>query len=1343
MAARRPVGRAHPTTVGSTHPSEAARTDGAGVADPGLLPPVVGLGSSAGGLEALTRFFRAMPADSGLAFVIVQHLDPTHGSQMAELLGRCTSMPVVQVEGDTALERDHVYCIPPGRYLGIVGRTLRLTGPLDTGSVRMPIDHFLRSLAEVPGRPIGILLSGTGSDGTLGLRAVKAAGGLAIVQDPDSAQHDGMPRSAIAAGAVDHVIAPEQMPAVLLGAAARGAGTGVEIGHDHLDGLLTLLQGRTRFDFRAYKRSTLARRIDRRMALHHVDDVEAYARLLTNDPAEAAALFDDLLISVSSFFRDPEAWKFLQERVLRPLVRADGHAALRVWVPGCATGEEPYSVAMLLAEELEAWGARRPVQIFASDVDLGALEFARAGLYPEGIAADVPRERLARFFHLENGAFRVTKALREMVLFARQNLVGDPPFSNVDLICCRNVLMYFEPGAQKKILSLLHFALVEDGHLFLGTAETTGQQEDLFAVVSKTWRTYRRVGPTRHDRVQFPVPAAHPSDRTAVASPRRPDRLGALAQQVVLERYVPACVLINRRDEILYFAGPTQDYLVQPTGVPTLDLISRTRDGLQSKLRAAIRKAVADGQRTVVTGARALRGDRWHRVRLTVEPLSGAREIDGLLLVTFADEPETPPPVPDDPDPSRQHAEPLVRELEDELRTTRADLQSSVEDLEVSNQELRVANEEVMSVNEELRSSNEELETSKEELQSLNEELTTVNAELEQNVAALQGANNDLDNLLTSSNVATVFLDTKFHVRRFTPAATRLFDLSAADVGRPIGDVASRCTDPDLVRDAAAVLATLGSISKEIQDRHGRWFVRQVLPYRTHDDRIEGVVITFSDVAAEALQEARLYAEAVVDTVREPLVVLDADLAVQSANRAFYQTFELSPESTVGRPIHEIGAGQLNVPTLRRLLGDVLPERGMVTDFEVEHEIASLGPRTLLLNARTLARGGGRPNLILLALEDVTDRKGAERAMRESAAMTRAGVQTAIDGVITIDERATILSFNPAAERMFGFTADEVVGKSFGMLEAPPDPHETRGALERHLHIGAREGRGRRKDGTTFACELHGSEFDDGSGRRLVVTVRDVTERKRTEEQVRRQQGEMAHVLRVATIERFAAGLAHELNQPLTAIANDVEASASYVRSGKGGSRRLLRLLDRAGAEALRAGEIVHHLREFVQRTEPRLEWADLCEVARNATRWLAREMEQEHITLRLAFAAPTLPVRVDRIQIEQVFVNLMQNAIDSIRDARRQRRWIRVRTSRTADGMAEVAFDDTGGGVSPLASERLYEPFFTTKPQGMGMGLAICLTIAEAHRGRLSVEPRKSGAGTTVRLLLPLEGPS
>jgi len=1336
-------------------PTRAARASSARVAEQSRpIAAIVGLGSSAGGLDALKRFFNVMPADSGMAFILVQHLDPAHGSLMAELLGRCTAMRVVQVQADTPVEGDHVYCIPPGRYLSIDGRTLRLTAPVESARIRMAIDFFFRSLAaDAQERAIGIVLAGTGTDGTLGLRAIRAAGGLAVVQDPTTAEHDGMPRSAIAAGAADHVLSPADIPRALLEYVrhpyARGGGglaPAMGVGRDDLFDVLAIIRDRTTFDFRSYKRSTLERRIGRRMGLKHVERLADYVRILTDEPAEVARLFADLLISVTSFFRDPDTWRLLQERVVRPLIeKRSANAALRVWVPGCATGEEAYSVGMLLIEELHA--ARKPgvLQIFASDVDANALDLARAGLYPASIAADVSPERLRRFFVEEDHALRVSRELRESVVFARQNLVADPPFSGLDLICCRNVLMYLEPEAQRRVVSLLHFALVENGHLVLGTAETVGQ-EDLFAAVSKKARIFRRIGPTRHDRLDFAaIPKSAPEPSNGSAGRVGVGRFGTLAQQLLIERFVPACVVIDRRNEIQYLAGRTQDYLHEPSGVPTQDVMSRTREGLQLKLRAAIRGAVDGGQRIEVAGARVRRGDGWQRVRITAEPFGGVRQTEGLLLISFVDERQA---TPARPNPARGRDEPILRELEEELKTAREDLRSAVQELESSNQETKVVNEEVMSVNEELRCSNEELETAKEELQSLNEELNTVNAQLEGKVSELERTTNDLDNLLTSTNIATIFLDTSFRVRRFTPAATRLFSLVPTDVDRPIVDIAQRCEDPELLRDAEVVLTSLTAVSKEVRDEGGRPYVRQVLPYRTHDDRIEGVVVTYSDVAAEVLQEERLHAEAIVDTVRESLLVLDADLRVLTANRSFYEAFGLTPERTLNQHLYELDAHQLDVPALRQLLGDILRNRGALVDFEVELVVPTRAPRALLLNARTLARRGGRPDRVLLAIEDITERKRAERTLRDSAAMTRAGVRSSLDGVVTIDEHGTILSFNPAAEQLFGYTASEVIGQDIRML-APLFEHATYdGYLASHPETGAqdafgsgREIHGQRKDGTVFPVDLHVSAFDDGAGRRFVGTIRDITSRKQTEDKLRRQQAELAHVLRLATIERLAAGLAHQLNQPLSAIANGVEACAAYVRSGKRGPRRLLALLDNASAEALRAGEIVHHVREFVQRSEPRLEATDLCEVARSATRWLMREMEQERITLQLDLPPAGLPVQADRIQIEQVLVNLIQNAVDAIREAGKSVRQIRVRAAQRADGMAEVAVHDSGTGLSADIAERLHEPFFTTKPQGMGMGLAISRTIVEAHNGQLTIDARASGLGTTVRVALPLDG--
>ncbi len=824
------------------------------------LPIVVGIGASAGGLAALQRFFRVMPADSGLAFVVILHLDPTRESAMAEILGNCTAMPVAQVNQPVAIQANHIYVIPPNSYLETEEGELRLFEPDMPRGQRKPVDALFRSLAKEYGRrAIGIILSGTGSNGSVGLGAIKQQGGVIIVQDPDTADHDGMSKSAIATGQVDLVLPVEEMPQALLDYAyhpylkspPQEADSQAPDPHG-LEAVLAALRGRRDFDFSCYKRGTLTRRVQRRMGLSHIQSYGAYLAYLQSHPEEAQALARDLMISVTHFFRDPGAWAFLADKVLEPLCRGQDHRqAPQIWVPGCATGEEAYTLAMLLVEQQPSPGRNPPARLFASDLNSDALAFARRGLYSNGSATDVSPERLGRFFSKEEQGYRIGKALRSLVTFAAHNLISDPPFGRLDLISCRNLLIYLEPEIQKKVLSLFHFALKPGGYLMLGTAESMGQQQSMYEELSHKWRIYQRIGHTRLDQVAFPIARSSsvlPSLIPELAVAPSPPRLARIAQQLVLERYTRACVLVHRNQDILYFFGPIHDYLRQPVGEATMNLPAWTREALRPRLRSALQEVLDTGEAARVRGV-PWDEDSQRRVDFTVELLRSPQELKDLLLVAFQDHRLAPVSAADLSASGHDSSDgTLISQLQADLQQAREENRSLLEQVDIASEEFKSANEEMISINEELQSANEELETSKEELQSLNEELGTINQQLEAKNQALEATNDDLKNLLTSTEIATLFLDRQFHIRRFTPAMTRLIRLIQGDIGRSIKDITSQFDDAELLTQAAQVLDRLIPVEAEIATTQGEWYLRRITPYRTQDNRIDGVVVTFLDI---------------------------------------------------------------------------------------------------------------------------------------------------------------------------------------------------------------------------------------------------------------------------------------------------------------------------------------------------------------------------------------------------------------------------------------------------------------------------------------------------------------
>ncbi len=853
--------------------------------------PIVGIGASAGGLEALEQFLSHVPPASGLAHVVVQHLDPNHKGIMVELLQRATILPVREVTDRLTVEPNHVYVIPPNRDLSILHGVLHLLEPEAPRGLRLPIDFFLRALAaDRQERAIGVILSGMGSDGTLGLRAIKENAGAVFVQDPASAKFDGMPRSAIDAGLAD-VVAPaeelaERIVAYLNHVPLLSTPATVPLSDKDQSGLekvVLILRAQTGHDFSLYKKSTLYRRIERRMGLHQLPKLADYVRYLRENSQEAALLFKELLIGVTSFFRDPESWEQLKNEALPTLLAAHPEGGLlRAWTTACSTGEEAYSLAIAFREVIDQLQLLDPgaphyaLQVFATDLDHDAIDRARIGAYPANIAADVSETRLRRFFVQEERGYRVSKEVREMVIFAPQNLVMDPPFTKLDLLTCRNLLIYLEPELQKKLFPLFHYSLNPGGVLMLGTSETVGAATDLFAALPGKSRIYRRQGAVREaELVEFPtafaqnrVPAtsAAGAASTRVLAPQlSAASLQAQTEALLLSRFAPAAVLTTAQGDIVFISGKTGKYLEPAAGKINNNLFAMAREGLAGALSAGFSRAVREHSAVTVKDIRVGTNGGTQRVEVTVQPLAEPAALAGMVLVVFADLPAADTPAMETgkrgngtPSARARAYEAQLAVLAHELQQAHEDLQTTREEMQSSQEELKSTNEELQSTNEELQSTNEELTTSKEEMQSMNEELQTVNHELQAKLDELSRASDDMKNLLNSTNIATLFLDGELRVRRFTTQAAQIIKLIPGDAGRPVTDLATELDYPGLADDTREVLRSLVFQERQVASRDGHWFNVRIMPYRTQANHIDGVVITFIDISAVKLLEAQL-----------------------------------------------------------------------------------------------------------------------------------------------------------------------------------------------------------------------------------------------------------------------------------------------------------------------------------------------------------------------------------------------------------------------------------------------------------------------------------------------------
>lgn len=949
--------------------------------------PIVGLGASAGGLEAFEQFFRHVPANSGMAFVLVSHLDPSHASILTEILQRTTTIPVFEAQDQMQIAPNCVYVIPPNRDMTIFHGSLQLTIPTIPHGQRMPIDMFLRSLAEDQSeKSVGIILSGTGTDGTLGLRTILGAGGITMAQEPTTAKFDGMPSSAIQSGYVTHVLPIEKMPEVLLSGARTLILQQTPPALPALSGInriLMQIRTSTGHDFSLYKKSTITRRIQRRMSQNGIENTETYARYLKEHPSEISSLFKELLINVTNFFRDPEAFVVLKQDIL-PTLLADKPETyvFRVWVAGCATGEEAYSIAMVLRELMDEKHYNFKVQIYSTDLAPDTITTARAGLYPPNIALDVTPERLRRFFIAEDGGYRMKKEIREMIVFAVQNIVKDPPFTKLDLLSCRNLMIYLEPELQNRLIPAFHYALKPGGVLFLSPSESIGNHSELFTPLNRKWKFYVTTPISASTRalltsnLNWTTEPAHKAPEEIIKIAKE-SNLADLTRRMLLQCYAPVSVMTDLKGNILYVYGETGKYLRPAPGQATLNITDMAREGLQPELRSAIQSANQDTPTLNRELSFRNNGD-FQPALLSVRLLTDPNNQQKLLLISFQD--ITQPKPAQIKRSAKLNELRLIEELERELAYTKENLQATIEEQHASNEELKCTNEEMQSTNEELQSSNEELETSKEELQSINEELVTVNSELQAKITQLADMQNDMKNLLDNIHIGIIFLDQHFIIRRFTRDATLIYRLAASDMGRALSDIKSELESEDLLEAVRQVLDNLIPIEREVKTLNGNWYLARIQPYRTLENMIDGVVMTFTNITertrATQVLETRLLAEGIAKTVREPLIVLNDTLKVVAASRSFYQNFQVTIEETVGQPIHELGNGQWNIPALRDLLKAVLSNNQAVENYPMEHDFPNIGQCKMLLNARSLIGQTGEPQLILLAMDNVTDNPG-------------------------------------------------------------------------------------------------------------------------------------------------------------------------------------------------------------------------------------------------------------------------------------------------------------------------------------------------------------------------------
>jgi len=1213
---------------------------------------VVGVGASAGGLEAFTQLLQHLPPQPGVALVLVQHLDPKRESLLTSILSQATPLSVREALEGMQVERDHVYVIPPNTYISISGGALALQPRNDTPGPNMPIDHFFRSLAaDLESRAVGVILSGGGSDGTLGLEAIKAAGGIVFAQTESTARHASMPHSAISSGCVDIILPPDGIARELARinvhpyvTAPPGAESdeALKKNNEHLVRLYALLRERTGVDFTHYKQSTIRRRIHRQMALNEVSDIGELVRLVKEKPDKLDRLFQDFLIRVTSFFRDPAVFEALSKQVFPALIRDRFHEGpIRIWVPGCSTGEEAYSLAISLLEFLGDMANNTPIKILATDINEAVLAKARAGLYLENISADVSPERLRRFFQKADGSYRISKSVRDLCVFARHNVFSDPPFANLDLISCRNALIYLSASLQRRVVPLFHYALKPNGFLLLGPSETVSGFTDRFSPVDREARIYLR-SLTQH---RLPPPYQE-SEPDAVRPGDAPTAAGAGESASLLDiqreadrvqlKYAPAGVLIDQSLTILQFRGDTSRFLRHAPGMASLELLRLAREGLLTELRDAIKNAQAQNLAIRKEGVHFRVDDQLETVTLQVIPLRGGPVGQRCFLVLF-EEPDLPQratktrtPAPGaEADAAAQESVESLHLIQQELNANREHLQSVIEEYEATNEELKSANEEILASNEELQSTNEELQTTKEEMQSTNEELHTVNEELQHRNREVSQVNDDLLNLLTGASIPIVMVTRDLRVRRFTAEAEKLFNLIPSDGGRPIGDLHPRLNISDLNARLIHVIDTLKPVEFEAHDQDGRWHSVRIRPYETQEHRIDGAVITAIDVdsikrSEQQLRDSRDFANCILDAVQDSLVVLDADHHIRTANRSFLRTFQFLPDEAVGRPLFDLWGAGTDTDLLRGRLDELSSSGLPVQEFELEHTFATIGRRMLRVNVRPIVFME-RKRSLLLAVEDITERRQAEKARHE--------------------------------------------------LEV-----------------------------------------------------------------------KMFQVQKLESLGVLAGGIAHDLNNLLTPVLGYAEIVREMLPADSS-TAPMLQIIEQ---HAQKAADLIQQILAYAGKGRFVIQPVDLSWLVQGMAGLLAAVLSRKaNCRFELAEGLPT--IEADLTQMRQVILNLVTNASEALEGAAGS---ITIRTGtlqadkgtlqspQKAEDLPagtyvflEVA--DSGCGMTADTITKVFDPFFSTKFTGRGLGLAAVMGIVSGHGGAIQVRS-ECGKGSTFQVSFP-----